>query len=168
MKKILLITSLFLLIYGTNFCLAAEFDFQVKEDRYGGRIYGYLDRSGNKCMTNSIDYLPQAFLLAQNYQTANKNEAHVFTANLVLAKNDEVKDSQKKQDSSDLMDEYKDDETIEDIADPLEPVNRFFFHFNDKLYFYFLKPVASVYRDAIPSTFRICVGNFFENIRTKL
>ena len=28
------------------------------------------------------------------------------------------------------------------IADPLEPVNRAFFHFNDKLYFWVLKPVG--------------------------
>lgn len=164
MKKILLVTGLFLLIYGSNFCLAGEFDFQVKEDRYGGIIYGYLDRSGNRCMTNSMDYLSQAILLAQNNQQVSQNGTHIFTANLVLAKNDVVKDSQKKQDSSDLSDEYEDNETIEEIADPLEPMNRFFFHFNDKLYFYFLKPVASGYKKVVPSPLRVSIGNFFDNI----
>jgi hypothetical protein len=36
------------------------------------------------------------------------------------------------------------------LADPFEPVNRFFFHFNDKLYFWVLKPVARVYSGFVP------------------
>jgi len=164
MKQIFLITGLWLLIYGSSFCLAEEFDLQVKEDPYGGTLYHYLDRAGNRCMTNSIDYLPQTALLTQNHQRVDKNETYALAANLVLAKNDGAKDSQSKQDSDDLSDEYGDDETIEDIADPLEPINRFFFHFNDKIYFVLLKPVASVYQKAIPSPFRISIGNFFKNI----
>ncbi len=34
------------------------------------------------------------------------------------------------------------------VSDPLEPVNRLFFQFNDKLYFWVLKPVASRLLDA--------------------
>lgn len=50
------------------------------------------------------------------------------------------------------------------ISDPLEPVNRFFFHFNDKLYFWALKPVARAYGAVIPQDFRICIRNAFHNI----
>jgi phospholipid-binding lipoprotein MlaA len=50
------------------------------------------------------------------------------------------------------------------IADPLEPVNRAFFHFNDKLYFWVLKPVATGYSWVMPEKLRICVRNFFSNI----
>ncbi len=50
------------------------------------------------------------------------------------------------------------------IPDPLEPMNRAFYHFNDKLYFWFLKPVARGYRQVVPETARIGVGNFFYNL----
>ncbi|MGD8386426.1 MAG: VacJ family lipoprotein [Desulfobacteraceae bacterium] len=52
----------------------------------------------------------------------------------------------------------------ESISDPLEPLNRAFFHFNDKLYFWFLKPVAKGYRTVVPQTARLCVRNFFYNL----
>jgi phospholipid-binding lipoprotein MlaA len=50
------------------------------------------------------------------------------------------------------------------IADPLEPVNRAFFVFNDKLYYWFYKPVASVYIVIAPEPVRIGIKNFFNNI----
>lgn len=54
------------------------------------------------------------------------------------------------------------------IADPLEPMNRAFFHFNDKLYFWVLKPVASGYKAIIPQPARVCVRNFFSNVATPI
>ena len=50
------------------------------------------------------------------------------------------------------------------VSDPLEPMNRAFFHFNDKLYFWFLKPAAQGYRAAVPETARVGVRNFFTNL----
>jgi phospholipid-binding lipoprotein MlaA len=50
------------------------------------------------------------------------------------------------------------------IRDPFEPINRVFFHFNDKLYFWILKPVATGYEKVTPDQFRICVRNFFSNL----
>jgi phospholipid-binding lipoprotein MlaA len=52
------------------------------------------------------------------------------------------------------------------IADPLEPLNRFFFRFNDKLYYWVLKPVAKVYTRIVPEELQIGFRNFFENLRT--
>ena len=52
------------------------------------------------------------------------------------------------------------------IPDPLEPANRVFFGFNDKLYFWFLKPVATGYKAIIPEQGRVGVRNFFSNINT--
>jgi len=49
------------------------------------------------------------------------------------------------------------------IADPIEPVNRAVFWFNDKLYFYFLKPVARSYR-IVPEQGRVSMGRFFSNL----
>jgi len=50
------------------------------------------------------------------------------------------------------------------IADPVEPFNRAMFQFNDKLYFWALKPVARGYNKVIPEPARISVKNFFTNL----
>ena len=60
------------------------------------------------------------------------------------------------------------EEAAERIADPLEPVNRVFFHFNDKLYFWVLKPVATGYETIIPEDGRVGVRNFFSNFTTPI
>jgi len=51
-----------------------------------------------------------------------------------------------------------------DIADPLEPFNRAMYHFNDKLYFWVLKPVAQGYGKVVPEPARVGVSNFFANL----
>lgn len=53
-----------------------------------------------------------------------------------------------------------------DVSDPLEPVNRAVFAFNDKLYFWVLKPVSKGYSMVVPKVARECVGNFFFNLKT--
>ena len=68
-------------------------------------------------------------------------------------------------------DEYGDDEyDYEDepfseervtIDDPLEPVNRVANIFNDRMYFWVLKPVAQAYKFVAPEPARISVKNFF-------
>lgn len=66
------------------------------------------------------------------------------------------------QDEEDFYDdEFEDDGEI--IADPLEPLNRAIFVFNDKLYFYVLKPTARAYR-VLPQGVRVSVSNFFSNL----
>lgn len=49
-------------------------------------------------------------------------------------------------------------------ADPLEPVNRGIYAFNDKLDRYALKPVAQGYQAAVPLPARTGVSNFLGNI----
>ncbi|MBW6485394.1 MAG: VacJ family lipoprotein [Syntrophobacterales bacterium] len=49
------------------------------------------------------------------------------------------------------------------IADPLEPFNRAMFQFNDKLYFWVLKPVARAYKKVVHEDVRVVVKNFFSN-----
>ncbi|KPK76084.1 MAG: hypothetical protein AMJ79_08420, partial [Phycisphaerae bacterium SM23_30] len=66
--------------------------------------------------------------------------------------------------SDPFTDEYESDLDYMDISDPLEPINRIFFHFNDKLYFWFLKPVASGYKAVVPRPARKGVKNFFSNL----
>jgi phospholipid-binding lipoprotein MlaA len=70
------------------------------------------------------------------------------------------------------LDDYQDIEDPEKgkeeekatIADPLEPFNRAMFQFNDKLYFWVLKPVAQGYSKAVPEKARVSVSNFYTNL----
>ena len=48
--------------------------------------------------------------------------------------------------------------------DHLEPYNRLMFRFNDGVDRAVLRPVATTYRDVLPSFLRTGVGNFFSNI----
>jgi phospholipid-binding lipoprotein MlaA len=50
------------------------------------------------------------------------------------------------------------------IPDPLAPVNKVMFHFNDKLYFWGLKPAAQVYSHITPEEFRIAFSNAYDNL----
>ena len=54
-----------------------------------------------------------------------------------------------------------DEEEPVTIADPLEPFNRAMYLFNDKFYFWLLKPVAQGYSTVVPEGARISVKNFF-------
>ncbi len=68
---------------------------------------------------------------------------------------------------SDIDAEFQDDtkdEAVVKIADPLEPVNRAMYQFNDKLYFWVLKPAAQGYNYVVPEPARISVKNFFSNL----
>lgn len=70
-----------------------------------------------------------------------------------------------------LADESNDDDFYDtsltlEISDPLEPMNRFFFKFNDKLYEWVLKPTTKIYTRILPLELRECFGNFFNNIAT--
>jgi phospholipid-binding lipoprotein MlaA len=52
------------------------------------------------------------------------------------------------------------------IADPIRPWNNAMYHFNDKLYFWVLKPASKGYSAVIPEDIRIAVSNFFDNVTT--
>jgi phospholipid-binding lipoprotein MlaA len=51
------------------------------------------------------------------------------------------------------------------VSDPLEPMNRVFFQFNDKLYFWVLKPVSQGYSFIAPQPFRDSIKRAFVNVR---
>jgi len=79
----------------------------------------------------------------------------------------QTKHSEMKENSSDESLAFFDEDTNEEavhIADPLSPWNRAMFHFNDKLYFWLLKPISRGYKAVIPTPVRSGVKNFFHNI----
>lgn len=53
------------------------------------------------------------------------------------------------------------------IPDPFEPLNRGFFWFNDKFYFFVFKPVARLFR-VVPDPVRVSISNCFSNIITPI
>ncbi len=61
-------------------------------------------------------------------------------------------------------DEFDDGAGIKSISDPLEPLNRLIFRFNDKVYFWVLKPAAKGYSAIVPEKGRVGVKRFFSNI----
>lgn len=70
-------------------------------------------------------------------------------------------------DDLDFLDEETEEEVVS-VADPLAPWNRLMFQFNDKLYFWFLKPVSTGYKAVVPGPVRSGVQNFFTNLGTPI
>ena len=87
---------------------------------------------------------------------------------LILAASDDAARDETFTAPDDFEDEdqpWLDDEDEElDVYDPLEIINRGTFWFNDKLYFYLLKPVARGYRWIMPDPLMLGIGNFFSNL----
>lgn len=59
-------------------------------------------------------------------------------------------------------------EDVETMPDPLRRWNVVWFHFNDKLYFWFLRPVSKGYGRVMPEPIRKGTDNFFTNIETPI
>ena len=71
-----------------------------------------------------------------------------------------------------LSDDYLNDKPFNEfdgenefvINDPFEPMNRFFFEFNDFIYVWALKPITDGYIWAVPREMRLTFANFFFNL----
>jgi phospholipid-binding lipoprotein MlaA len=82
-----------------------------------------------------------------------------------------VETSEEVSEKPDVEDDFEDDFFDEEfeqsqvkIADPLYIWNKGMFHFNDKLYFWVLKPLSKGYTTITPEIFRVGVRNFFYNL----
>ncbi len=67
-----------------------------------------------------------------------------------------------------LSEPSESEESGQTLPDPFEPINRAFFHVNDKLYFWVFKPIATGYKAIAPQDVRIGVHNFFSNLSTPI
>lgn len=77
-----------------------------------------------------------------------------------LLSDDLVDDDEWDEDAADDFDR----EELKTISDPLEPLNRVFFTFNDKVYEWVLSPLTDGYIWVLPRDLRECFGNFFYNL----
>jgi len=60
----------------------------------------------------------------------------------------------------------KEGEDVDKMSDPLRHWNAVWFHFNDKLYFWVLRPVSKGYGKVVPEPARKGIDNVFNNLRT--
>ncbi len=67
-------------------------------------------------------------------------------------------------DDLDDLEGWDDLEEPADIWDPLETFNRYMFTFNDRLYFWGVKPVATVYSHIMPEPLRESINNGWQNL----
>ena len=91
----------------------------------------------------------------------------VFAALVLLAGPVAAASDDTKSDGLNTEDSYNDQEDEEPaymIGDPIKPWNEMMFTFNDKLYFYLLKPAAQGYAYVVPQELRGYVYNFFNNL----
>ncbi len=93
----------------------------------------------------------RSILLAQTDTSVSETDAYSFDDDLMF--------------DDEFMDDLEDfEESHVYIADPFEPVNRVFFHLNDKLYYWVLKPTARGYSTVVPEPARKGIRNFFKNL----
>ncbi len=89
---------------------------------------------------------------------------YMILANEMPPTDEDKKFIKPSEDDYELDEDYE--EFLEDtdtINDPLQGFNRAMFKFNDKLYYWFLKPVSRGYGFILPKKARIGVRNFFIN-----
>ena len=96
------------------------------------------------------------------YAEMQRTEAGSAGRNPSNLKTAQVKEPEEASEESDPWED--EEEEIDSIYDPLEPMNRAFFQFNDKLYFWVLKPVATGYSAVMPQVLRVSIRNFFSNL----
>ena len=84
----------------------------------------------------------------------------------ILPKTETTPEAEGATNTDSASEEAQPEEGAEDvsIADPIEPWNRLMFNFNDKLYFWALKPVARGYNAVVPEPVRVSVRDFFRNV----
>ncbi|HPO16805.1 MAG TPA: VacJ family lipoprotein [Candidatus Hydrogenedentes bacterium] len=59
----------------------------------------------------------------------------------------------------------KEGKDVKNMKDPLKPWNLVWFHFNDKLHFWLIRPVAIGYGKVVPKPVRTGIDSFFSNLK---
>jgi len=135
--------------------LGSTSDVRMTADNFGGYLYHYNDEQGNRCVTNSTDLIIKGLIVADATESMLSGDVPVNEP-LILLKLEESEDV--------APESLETDDPPVTPSDPFEPINRAFFHFNDKLYFWFFKPVATGYSAVVPEPARVSVRNFFKNL----
>ena len=138
-------------------------DMEVRPDGFGGSFYLYKDRWGNKHITNNLNFIFRELGTSEVAESILPVDRNV--QGVTIKKTLEISRLEKSKGAlPDPSDPFEAGISEQTIADPLEPINRVFFQFNDKLYFWLLKPLSTGYRAITPQPVRVGVRNFFYNL----
>jgi len=141
----------FLLCWLNSF---GSFCFAEKAQTWSGHVEGATSLIATEVEAHELHRMVYA-----EVQRTEPAPAERHPSNLKIA---QIKDPQETSEESDPWED--EEEEIVSIYDPLEPMNRAFFQFNDKLYFWVLKPVATGYKTVVPQLARVSIRNFFTNL----
>lgn len=131
----------------------------------------------SSCAATSSNFSPVLSPTMETIYVESATDSHIFTAAAQPVDGNSYQDESPEEDpfEEDPFDEdpFEEDpfdntgdarKQIVEIADPLSGWNRLVFSFNDKLYYWFFRPVAKGYRGVMPTPVRIGVNNFFTNL----
>jgi len=105
-------------------------------------------------------------LFSNNPAGAFNDEATLYLAQATQDAADKTSETPKDVDEyDDDDDEYAEEEDVKLIPDPWIEMNQGIYTFNDKMYFWVLKPVSRGYGFIIPQELRQAIRNAFYNIR---
>jgi phospholipid-binding lipoprotein MlaA len=100
--------------------------------------------------------------------TSSQGEELIQAQDKLTQKPDEpIEEPDKEKNTSDI-EESTEEEEVPQIADPISPWNKGMYYFNDKFYFWLLKPVSQGYSAVVPEGMRVSISNFYENISTPI
>jgi phospholipid-binding lipoprotein MlaA len=117
------------------------------------------------CWIGLMFFFAAFVVLAKPAVTRAGGSAMLLTQQKTEAAGDQAGDKDDEYDDDEYDDEYDEEPEQVTIPDPFEGMNRGLYHFNDKMYFWALKPAAQGYKFIVPQEIRTCVLNFFDNIR---
>lgn len=104
-----------------------------------------------------INIDPRAIVLASQQDAG---PTHVF----LISQNTGTADTPAAPEDAAIPDENEEAESPQ-IADPLAPFNKAMFTFNDRLYFWVMKPVAQGYSYVLPQLVRTSFRNVYDNMK---
>ena len=134
-----------------------------------GLVFGGIHCQWDTAWASSFEFRQDAASLEidvvgqELIQTARLDQASAKTGvpeEKAVSKNE--KPSEDPEDSEDWPEDRSPEESL--FPDPLEPMNRAFFAFNDAAYFWFFKPVGEGYSVVMPEVLRVAIRNFFTNL----
>lgn len=158
-KLILAVAFCSLLILLPALCLASEIGFFPEEPgRYCANFGGSADvvyAAGRETESVLMAQIEEGLGVQATDESAGAQESSSV---------EEIEDPF----AEEYEEEYEEEYAEEEMPDPFEPFNRAMFTFNDRMYFWVLKPTLEVYVKLVPEWGRRGIDNFFRNIMTPI
>ena len=156
-----------------SFCRSVENAFSaqaISSDEPTERFDRYDRGLDVDVVSDRSEYLRSTHPLTSGANQASSSKNDISQKPIMAQATESTEEPSQSEDAEeDLSDTFEDEDDkdlppLKTIADPFEPINRAFFHFNDKLYFWLLKPVARGYGFILPQSARIGLRNLFDNL----